>query len=46
MTLSSLSLVLLLFGVVLAIAAFPTAAVVSGALGVAWEFYLFYKSGT
>lgn len=42
---SSLASALLLFGVVLALAGAPVAAIVAGALGLAFEGVVFYNSG-
>jgi hypothetical protein len=45
MNLSSVASALLVFGIVLALAGAPLAAIISGALGVAFEGYIFYTQG-
>lgn len=42
---SSVSSALLIFGIVLALASAPVAAIVVGALAVAFELYAFYRAG-
>jgi hypothetical protein len=43
---SSLSMTLLIFGLILAVSHFATVAVIAGCLALAWEAFLFYKTGT
>lgn len=42
---SSVASVFLLFGIVLALASAPVAAIVFGGLGVVWELFLFLAGG-